>query len=85
MTAAERTLAARIAANTSWANTPDRAARTAPAREALLKKFEDQVDPDHTLSAGERTMRAESLRRAYFQRLALKSAKARRTHGGEAA
>ena len=87
MSAVARTLAARIAANTSWANTPDRAARTAPAREALLHKFEEQVDPEHQLAADERARRAEHLRRAHFQRLALTSAKARRARAqaGEAA
>lgn len=74
----DRSLAARIAANESWANTSDRAARTAPARAALMQRFEREVDPDGLLSPAERARRAEHKRKAYFQRLALKSAKARR-------
>jgi len=73
-----RSLAASIAAHESWANTSDRSARTAPARAALMAKFEREVDPDGVLPPDERARRAEHKRRAYFQRLALKSAKARR-------
>jgi hypothetical protein len=74
----DRTQIAKIAANTRWANEPDRSAATQPARDGLARKFEDLVDPDRTLSPAERAMRAESARRAHFQRLALKSAQARR-------
>lgn len=74
----DRSQAAKIAAHTSWANTEDRTARTAPARRGLMAKFERQVDPDGLLSPDERTRRAESARRAHFQKLALASAKARR-------
>lgn len=77
-TQAERNLSARIAANTSWARTTDRSARTAPARAALMARFEAEVDPDGTLLPDERARRAEHLRKAHFQRLALKSARARR-------
>ena len=69
-TAAERRLAASIAAHESWANTPDRSARTAPARRALDEKFLEQAGGD--------PQRAESLRKAHFKRLALKSAQSRR-------
>lgn len=81
-TASDRALVARIAAHTSWANTTDRSARTAPgraaARAALLDRFERQVDPDNTLAPAERARRAESARKAYFGRLALRSAQSRR-------
>jgi hypothetical protein len=76
-----RRLAGRVAAHTSWALTTDRTARTAPARAALMAKFERQVDPDGTLPAGERARRAESARKAHFARLALLSAAARRKRG----
>ena len=76
--AADRQTIARIAAHESWANTSDRASRTAKARAALLAKFEDEVDPEKTLPPAERARRAESKRKAYFQRLALKSVQARR-------
>lgn len=69
-TEAERRLQASVASHTSWANTPNRSERTAPARRALEEKF--------LREAGGDPQRAEHLRRAYFQRLALKSAQARR-------
>jgi hypothetical protein len=71
-------LIARIAAHESWAKTADRSARTAPARSAMLAKFEREVDPDGVLVPAERARRAESARQAYFTRLALRSAQARR-------
>lgn len=77
-TPAERRLSAQIAAHESWARTPDRSARTAPARAALLARFEHEADPDGTLLPAERARRAEHLRKAHFQRLALKSARSRR-------
>ena len=74
----QRSLIASIAAHESWARTENRTARTAPARKAMLDKFERQVDPDGTLLPAERVIRAEHARKAYFKRLALKSAQARR-------
>ena len=69
-TSAERTLAARVAAESSWANTTDRSARTAPGRAALDQTFLDKADGD--------PVRAAHLRRAHYARLALASAQARR-------
>lgn len=73
---------ARLAAHERWARCPDPSAATAPARQAARKaaqdRFEREVDPDGTLSPQERARRAESARKAYFTRLALKSAQARR-------
>ena len=60
---------ARIAAEISWARTPDRSARTRPAREAFLKKFETEVDPHGTLPAEERARRATHALRAYMLKL----------------
>jgi hypothetical protein len=74
----ERALRAQIAAHTSWANTEDRAARTEKARKAALDRFEHEVDPDGKLTPAERAKRAEHARKAYFARLALKSAQSRR-------
>jgi hypothetical protein len=65
----------KLGAHTSWANTKDRAARTAPARAAFEQKFLDQANGD--------PVRAAHLRKAHFARLALKSAQARRKTGGE--
>ncbi|GBG35826.1 hypothetical protein [Mycobacterium montefiorense] len=75
---AERTLRASIAAQTRWAKEPDRTAATAAARAAQQRRREDAVDPDHLLTPGERARRAENLHRAHMQRMALKSAQARR-------
>jgi len=69
-TPAERSLAARLASHESWAQTTDRAARTAPARAGLDAKF--------LAEAGGDPIRAAHLRKAHFARLALKSAQARR-------
>ncbi len=68
----------RIAAEVSWARTHDRAARTRPAREMFLKRFEKEVDPDGTLPPGERRQRAEHAKRAYMLQLAKRSAAARK-------
>jgi hypothetical protein len=74
----ERTLRARVAAHVQWSREPDPTARTANGRAAFLARFEAEVDPDGTLTPEERHRRAEHARRAYFTRLALASAKARR-------
>jgi hypothetical protein len=75
---ADRSLIARLAAHESWARTTDPSARTEPARRALLDRFEREVDPDGVLPPDERTRRAAHARKAYFTRLALRSAQARR-------
>jgi hypothetical protein len=73
-----RKLRSQIAAHTSWAHTEDRTARTSNARKAALDRFEREVDPEGVLAPQERAKRAEHLRKAYFARLALKSAQVRR-------
>ena len=50
---------------------------TNKARGTFLKRFEDEVDPLGVLPPGERNRRAMSARKAYFHRLARKSALAR--------
>lgn len=70
MTKSERKLIAQIAAHTSWGNTSNRSARTEKARRALLDRF--------LAEAGGDPKRAESLRKAYYAKLALRSAQARR-------
>lgn len=81
---AERSLRARIAAQLSWASTEDWSARTAPAREAFLERFEREIDPTGTMEPSIRSRRAAAARKAYFARLALKSAQARRRGGSTA-
>jgi len=76
---ADRSLIARPAAHESWARTTDPSAGTEPARRALLDRFEREVDPGGVLPPDERARRAAHARKAYFTRLALRSAQARRT------
>ncbi|MFI6513598.1 hypothetical protein ACIBCT_38845 [Streptosporangium sp. NPDC050855] len=78
MTPAERALRGRMGAHLSWANTADPQARTKPGRDAFLARFEREVDPEGVLPIEERKRRAESLRKAYMQKLALASAQKRR-------
>jgi hypothetical protein len=70
LTPAERRLRAQLASHESWANTENRTVRTAPARRALDAKFLAEADGD--------PQRAESIRKAYYARLAFESAKARK-------
>lgn len=69
---------ASVGAHESWARTADRSARTAKARASFDARFEAQVDPDGVLTPAERAKRAAHARKAYFARLALKSAESRR-------
>jgi hypothetical protein len=89
---AERSLRARLAAYALHAQHDPRET-TANGRAAFLARFDREVDPEGLLEPDERRRRAEQARRAYFTRLALASAKARRAkraalgrpEGGEAA
>jgi hypothetical protein len=79
MDPADRTLRARLAAHTSWANTADPSSRTAKARAAATEKWtakarELHPDGDDALIA--RT--AEHLRKAHFARMGMASAAKRR-------
>ncbi|RZU16418.1 hypothetical protein EV645_3983 [Kribbella rubisoli] len=67
-----------IAALESWATTVDRTARTRPARQGLEAKFEREVDPEGLMDPQTRARAVEAKRKAYYLRLALKSAEARR-------
>ncbi len=60
------------------------AAARAAARAAALARFEREVDPTGSLAPAERSRRAEYARRAYFAKLALKSARVRRANGAAA-
>lgn len=82
LTPEQRSLRSRMAAHTSWARTADRTERTRPARDAFMRRFEDQVDPECKLSEAERLRRAEQAKKAHFLQLALRSSRARRTARG---
>jgi hypothetical protein len=73
----ERTIRARIGALALHAR-HDARETTQSARTEFLSRFEREVDPERVLPEAERQKRAEYAKRAYFTRLALKSAKARR-------
>ena len=81
MTAAQRSLRARLAAYERWSRS-DPVAGTQAARAAFHDRFARQVDPDGVLPEDERLRRADSARRAYFSRLALKSSQARAARSG---
>ena len=72
-----RSLSGSIAAHERWSRCDDRHAATAPARQAFDERFDRQVDPDGILPPAERARRAGHARKAYFLRLALKSAQSR--------
>lgn len=72
-----RALIAAAAAHERWSKTGDTAAATKPARDAFNARFERQVDPESRLEPTERARRAAHARKAYFKRLAAKSAAAR--------
>lgn len=79
MTPEQRTLRARAAAYAQWANTPNRAARTASARAKADARFDQMVIDAHgVLPPTEHAKCAEAFRKAFYASLALKSAKARR-------
>ena len=71
-----QSLKLQIAAHRSWANTADRGARTAPARQALENRFLTDAGGDPVL--------AETLRKIFYKELALKSMEARRRRSGGA-
>jgi hypothetical protein len=88
MPESQRQIIGRYGANVSWSRTPDRSARTRPARasspasrEYHLKRLPEQFD-DAPQAA--RLAAAESAKKAYFSRLAMLSAASRR-RGGDAA
>jgi hypothetical protein len=71
-------LRASIAAYSRWAKTPDATSATAPARRAFASRFERDVDPEGVLPPDVRARMADAAKKAYYKRLAYKSAKARR-------
>lgn len=74
MTPEQRVMRARLAAHTMHARG---STNTASARRAFDERFENEVDPDRTLTPAVRAKRAAHARSAYFTKLALASARAR--------
>jgi len=77
LTPSERTLRARMAAHMLHSRY-DSKELTKPARAKFEQRFLDEVDPERTLTEAERNRRAQHARSAYFTKLAMKSAQARR-------
>lgn len=78
----ERILLARIAAAERWARTPDRAAALDPANKARDERFYRQVDEEFgPLDPEVREKLVAAKRTAFYTRLGLKSAQARRARG----
>lgn len=86
MTETEKSMKLRIAAHKGWANTPDRSARTEAARMASHHtRFIAKARQMHPDASDEQIAKvAESLRKAHYQALALKSAQARRAKSAAA-
>ena len=80
LTPAQRSLRGRIGAYALHARR-DARETTRIAREKFLERFEREVDPAGELPTEERRRRAEAARRAYFTRLALRSARRRSGRG----
>lgn len=88
-TPSERSVIARIAANTRWAQEDDRITATAKARNnspASIEYWMRKVDPDNAMPRDQRLSRAENAKTAYYQKSmrAARQAKARKA-AGEAA
>lgn len=80
MDTSERSMKMRLASYKSWANTRDRSARTEAARRASHHtRFIEKARELHPGATEEQIAEAaESLRKAHYQELALRSAQARR-------
>lgn len=76
LTPAQRKLRAQIAANIRWSR-EDPQANAARGQAGLQARFEREVDPSNELPLPERLRRAEAVRKAHMQRLALSSSRAR--------
>lgn len=76
LTPEQRSLRARLAAHALHAQTDSRE-HVRPAREAFMRRFEDQVDPDRELSEEERARRAHQALKSHMTRLALRSSTSR--------
>jgi hypothetical protein len=73
----DRSTLGRLGAYSRWAHEDPKPA-LAKVRKGFDARFEDEVDPDRVLPPAERARRVEAARKAYFTKLALQSAKARR-------
>jgi hypothetical protein len=68
-------LQAQIAVRQSWANTADRAARTAKARAAAEARLAQMADPEGVLSKEDRAKAVENLRRLHLLKMSQKASR----------
>lgn len=80
LTPAQRRIRGRIGAFALHAQ-HDPKETTRAARVARFRRYEDEVDPDRTLSPEERYRRAKAAERAYMTKLALRRSRARSRNG----
>lgn len=73
----ERSSAGRIGARVSWSRTVDKSRRTAPARAAFFRRFEDEVDPKRELPADVRARMADDAMKAYMAQISRRAKKKR--------
>lgn len=74
-----RKLRSQTAAHASWANTLDRSARTAKAREARAARYEEQAREKHPNATDEQiAAAAEQLMKAEMYAMSLKAVMARK-------
>lgn len=71
MTPEQRRTRARIAAHSRWMRPLAREEQAEAARDALWRRFENEVDPDQHLDSGERRRLAESAARRHSARMHL--------------
>lgn len=84
LTPEQRAMRSRLAAHVRWSKARDRSAELAKARQAFMSRFEQEVDPNGEMTPEARALAAESARKAYYTRLAYKSALSRAgKRGGE--
>jgi hypothetical protein len=77
LTPEERITRARLAALIRWSREDGRTG-TQAARDAVLRRDEDEVDPGRVLPPEERAARVQRLRKARMLKLAMRSARVRR-------
>lgn len=85
MTPEQKSAQARQAAHASWARTPNRSSRTAPAHEGLEAYICRKYGVSENARGPERAKQIASARRAYFQALAARSVKKRAERRAQAA
>lgn len=72
LSSAERSRNAQLASLARWRREGDRSAATLPARQAFLRRFEVQVEPERRLPRSERMRRATEAMNCHMSELRAK-------------